>query len=147
MTDLLNPYWHGMLCLDNAHEVAARMRQVLDGHHFTLVTANSYSETSDRYTAVEVKPSQWLTSPVEAKLNDWAHVGWSSPAYSMGVMTRAKTPSQARERRPHDYVHLTFEPSRVEIDHYAPAGYRLLWVLAVEHHDPEYGPDLRGGDE
>jgi hypothetical protein len=135
----LHPYWHGMLCHETAAEVFGRLRQVLEGHYFTLVLCNSYDENSARFTSVEVYPSQWLSSPLRESVDDWAGVHWTTPRLSMGVSSRAKTVAEAREGRPHKYVHLDFEPDRVTIDHYAPAGYRLLWTMAVERHDREEG--------
>lgn len=136
-----SPYWHGLLCAETCDEVVQRMREVLDGQHFTLVTANSYDENSSRFLAVDVRTSQWLTRPLTAETKGgWTHIGWGTPAWSMGLDTRAKTQAEGHEGRPHKYVSLSFEPGRVKVDHYAPAGYRLLWEMVVERHDPEYGP-------
>lgn len=131
---ITRPYWHGMLCAENLDEVAERMRAVLDGEFFTLVCCNSYSETSDRFTSVEVYPSQRLSSPIVTTPAKYAGINWSTPRLSMGFHTRAKTQQEARSDRPHGYVHLTFEPREIKVDHYAPAGYRLLWIFAVENH-------------
>lgn len=133
-----SPYWHGMLCTETRDEIAERMREVLGDHYFTMVICNSYDENSDRFSSVEVYPSQWLTSPVDA-WTDQSSITWCTPRLSMGVHTRAKTQADGRAGRPHQYAHLKFEPDRIEIDHYAPAGYRLLWILAVERHDPGVG--------
>lgn len=129
---------HGMLCAESRDAIAERMREVLGDHYFTLVCCNSYDENSDRFTSVEVYPSQWLTTPVR----DYADsaipgINWSTPRLSMGVHTRAKTAGEGREGKPHQYVHFTFDGDRIEIDHYAPAGYRLKWIFAVERHDRE----------
>ena len=136
-----SPYWHGMFCAETGPEIAERMREVLDGRYFTLVTCNSYDENSSRFTGIDVYPSQHLTSPVVADRDlVLPGISWCTPRLSMGVHTRAKTQAEGREGRPHQYVHFTFEPDRILIDHYAPAGYRLQWIFAVERHDSEYGP-------
>ena len=132
------PYWHGMLCAETRDEIADRMREVLGDNYFTLVCCNSFDENSHRFTSVEVYPSQWLTSEVR----DYAEstlpgVSWSTPRLSMGVHTRAITQADGREGRPHQYVRFTFERDEIVIDHYAPAGYRLRWIFAVERHDRE----------
>lgn len=128
------PYWHGMFCADTRDEIAERMQGVLGDHYFTLVTASSYDEESDRFSAIDVYPSQWLTAPLRVSPR---HLGWSTSRLSMGIHARAATQSEAREGRPHDYVHFTFNGDQIVIDHYAPAGYRLNWIFAVERHDRE----------
>jgi len=130
------PYWHAMLCLDTRGEIVARMLEVLADHYFTMVVCNSYHELKDDFSSIEVYPSQWLTNPVVDRSDElWSSIGWATPRLSMGVNTKAKTQAEGRAGRPHTYVQFTFEPDRVVIDHYAPAGYRLRWIFAVERHD------------
>lgn len=128
-----SPHWHGTLCAETRDEIADRMREVLGDHYFTLVCCNSYSEESRRFSSVEVYPSQWLTAPVRADDGEWNHIGWSTPRLSMGVDSRARTRAEAHE--PYQFVYFSFEGDLIEIDHYAPAGYRLRWIFAVERHD------------
>jgi hypothetical protein len=137
-TLIRTPYWHGMLCAETRDEIAERMRQVLSEHYFTLVTCNSYDENSHRFSSVDVYPSQWLTYPIRVHSDaDVPGISWSTQRLSMGVHTTAKTQADGREDQPHGYVHLKFEPDEIEIDHFAPAGYRLLWIFAVERHNRE----------
>ena len=133
-----SPYWHGMLCAETRDEIVSRMDEVLGGRWFSVVQANSYSEESERFSAVDVASSQFLTAPIK-DYNDSAVVGisWSTPRWSMGVHNRARTQAEARDGGPHQYVHFTFEPGKVVIDHYAPARYRLQWIFAVECRDTE----------
>lgn len=130
------PYWNRMLSRESAEEITARMRDVLGEQYFTLVTCNSFDESSHRFSSVDVMPSQWLCGPVTLDhAFSAAHIGWVTPRLSMGVSTTCETVSEAHKSGPHDYVRFTFEPSRVVIDHYAPARYRLQWIFAVERHD------------
>lgn len=133
------PFRYGYLCAETVDVIADRMREVLGDHYFTLVMGNSYDETSSKFSAIEACPSQWLTSPITSDHEGSVHIGWSTPKYSMGVSTRAETQSEGRDGGPHKYVHFTFERDRIVIDHYAPARYRLQWILAVERHDREDG--------
>jgi hypothetical protein len=134
----LHPYWHGMLCTETRDVIAERMRQVLDGQFFTMVICNSYDETSDRFASVEVYPSQRLTGEIKAYSDSQIPgITWGTSRLSMGVHTRAHTPDDARRGRPHQFAAFNFERDRFEIDHYAPAGYRLRWIFAVERHDRE----------
>lgn len=130
--------WHGMLCAANAVEVAERIQQILDGHHFTLVAANSYSETKERFCAIDVRTSLRLREPVTAKVDEeWTYIPIPGDRQHCGLSTRAKTQQEGRDGKPHDYIHLRLEPYRITIDHYAPAGYRLQWIFATEHHETE----------
>lgn len=132
------PYWHGMLCAETRDEIAERMQDVLADHYFTVVECNSFSEESERFTAVDVRPSQWLDSPIRSYADPQIPgISWTTPSWSMGVHSTATTQPEAREGRPHKYVHFTFERDEIVIDHYAPAGYRLRWIFAVERHDRE----------
>lgn len=137
MTTKVTPYWHGMLCAETRDGIVERMRAVLDGNYFTFVACNSYDENSDRFTSVDVSTSHRLTDPMRVWDDDEDATGisWSITGYSMSVHTEANTQTEGRNARPHGYVHFSFEPTRIVIDHYAPAGYRLQWIFAVEHHD------------
>lgn len=131
-------HWNGMLCADTLPDIADRMGDILDGEHFTVVCCNSYDETSHRFTAVDVYPSQRLTRPIRSNDGDgYSALNWSTHRLSMGVHTRAATQAEGREDKPHGYVHFAFDPGRIEINHYAPAGYYLRWILAVERHENE----------
>lgn len=133
---LVRPCWTGMLCAENAGEIAERAQQIFGDRFFTFVQANSYSETSERFSAVDVDTSQRLLSPFEAHvdLDDATSVRWQTSRLVCGVHTAAMTESEGREGKPYDWVMVSFEHGRMTIDHYAPARYRLQWVLIVEDH-------------
>lgn len=132
------PFSNGMLCAETRDAIAERMRDVLDGQYFTLVIGNSYDEYSSKFSAIEVLPSQRLAGPIRNYSDEsLAGISWTTTRLAMGVHTTAQTLAEARDGRQHLYVHFTFDPERITIDHYAPAGYRLLWIFAVERHDAE----------
>ena len=135
----VSPYWHGMLCAETCDEIAGRMAGLLQDNYFSLVICNSYDENSDRFHAVDVHPSQWLRDGVHVRTygDERAGISWGTPGYVMGVSSTAGTQREARQGNRLQYVYFTFERDRVEIDHYAPAGYRLRWIFAVERHDRE----------
>ena len=140
------PHWHGMLCAETCDEIVERMQEVLGDRYFTIVTCNSFDETSDRFTAIDVATSQRLKEPVRRYHDESirASLSWYTGRWSMGVHTRAKTQREGREGGPHKYVHFNFERDQVVIDHYAPAGYRLRWIFAIEHRDDESMAVSRG---
>lgn len=128
--------WQGMLCGETCAEIVERMQVVLGDRYFTIVQCNSYDANSDRFTSVDVTTSQRLKEPVRRfhDTNIPASVSWTTDRWSMGVHTGAGTQQEGRDGGPHRYVHFTFERDQITIDHYAPARYRLRWILTVEHH-------------
>lgn len=134
----LHPYWHGMLCAETRDDIAERMRAVLDGQYFTMVICNSYRADDDSFRSVEVYPSELLTHPVrDYEDKSLTGISWSTSSLAMGVHSAARTQAGGRDGKPHQFVQFSFEGERFSIDHFAPAGYRLLWKFAVEHHDKE----------
>lgn len=134
-----SPYWHGMLCAETREDIVQRMRSVLDDNFFTVVTANSYSETNVLFRNVDVLTSQRLVG-VGVKTHrdeEFSHVTWAVSRLCMGVLTAAETQAEARDGGKTTYVYFTFKPGQFAIEHYAPAGYRLLWQFVVEDHDVE----------
>lgn len=127
-------HWYGMLCAETRDAIADRMHAVLDGNYFTYAGGNSYDANSDRFLSIDVRTSERLSSPIQVHKDG---ISWGTRTYSMGVHTKARTPSEARDGKPHKYVHFTFDYDRITIDHYAPAGYRLQWIFVVERHDDE----------
>src|SRR5690349_5499188 len=105
------PFSNGMLCAETRDAIAERMRDVLDGQYFTLVIGNSYDENSSKFSAIEVLPSQRLASPIRNYSDEsLAGISWTTTRLAMGVHTTAQTLAEARDGRPHRYVHFTFDP-------------------------------------
>lgn len=140
--------WSGMLCHDTRQEISERMHDLLAGQRFTYVACNSFSEESERFTSVDVHPSQWLMGDI-ADYNDpeLAGLSWRIPDFSMGVHTDARTQEDGRTDKPHGYVHFWFQQDRLTIDHYAPAGYTLRWIFVREHRwgNGPFSVDLEEG--
>lgn len=132
--------WYGWLCLENLDAVAMRLKRMLAGKAFTVVTANSYREDEERFSAFDVTTSQWLTEPVKqwsSDSPDSRHEGitWITPRTVFGLSTTAQTEADAREGGLLNKVYLNFDSyAELAIDQYAPAGYRLRWVFKVEDH-------------
>lgn len=128
--------WHTrFLAAENIARAADELNALLLGSHFCLVQANSYDEKSDRFIALDVTPSQVLTMPFSARVGELSSLSWVTPRYSMGVHTPAQTVRDAIDGERHDQVRITIDGQQVTFDHYAPARYRLQWILAVEYHD------------
>jgi hypothetical protein len=132
---MTTPHWHGVLCSETRNSIATRMHDILEGNFFTMVLCNSFDENSRKFSSVDVYPSQRMSGFVINR--DITGISWSTSNLSMGVHTDARTRSEGVSGRPHQYVHFAFEPGRFVIEHYAPAGYFLRWIFAVEHHESE----------
>jgi len=132
--------WHGMLCVENAEAIAARLEAMLgSGRYHSFVDANSWNEHDERYTSVAVKTSLRLTRPVSATVEDGhVHISIVSDRLVCGLHTRARTQAEGRVGKPHDFVQVGFERHQIQVEHYAPAGYRLLWIFSVEDHDQDH---------
>lgn len=135
--------WFGPLCFETAELVTRRLNDLLGGQRFTVVTSNSYSEDTERFSAVDVRTGSRLTRPVELTQDAYQHISLHNTGWVMGVMvassvrTRAHAYAARDAGSKHDWVHFTFEGSQVTIDHYAPAGYRLQWIFRVEHPEDD----------
>lgn len=130
--------WHGMLCPETRDEITDRMQEVLGDNYFTVVQCNSWDDDSEAFVTVEVRSSEWLAGPVRDYMDpEVCGLSWRTPAWSFGVHTTATTLDEAREGTPHQWVRFKIDHTRglIEIDHYAPSGYRLRWIFSVEHHD------------
>lgn len=137
-------HWYGMLCAENFDAVAERMRRMLEGRWYTFVSANSYREDSGEFRDYDVHTGNRLTVPMRLNTYEGGHrrMSFADQSYCWGLQTAASTEQDAREGSIYDRVKLAFNDHRnrgesVTIDHYAPAGYRLLWTVVVEDHDSE----------
>lgn len=136
-----SPYAHLILCEETRDEVIERFRTVLGGKYFTLVTANALDERDHKFAMLDVEASQFIVDGVKFDPErDYTHISWETPKLVMGVSTSAKTRQEAHNGLRHEYVHFTFEPRKIVIDHYAPARNKLRWIFAVEDHAQETGP-------
>lgn len=129
-------WWYGWYCEQTHTEILERMTELLGDKYFTVVICNSYSETDEKYLSVEVRTSSRLTDGPKA----WSEprtpgISWGITGYSMGVHSEAKTQSEGRSGHKLDNIYFTFEPYKMTIDLYAPAGYKLRWIFAVEDHE------------
>jgi hypothetical protein len=134
------PYAHIYLSLETHEEILQRMQETLGGRYFTLVCANSLSSENEKFAMLDIYTSQWFADALTGDVKDGAYIRWGTPKLAMGVSSDAKTQGEGRNGKPYDYVHFTFEPGRVIIDHYAPARNFLRWTFVVEDHSQETGP-------
>lgn len=127
--------WWGYLCLDNFDLVADRIRSMLgDGQPYTWVAVNEAfglrpdvragmvaEKVTVRGGADEDTPAKYLT--VADTYGVW------------GIDTSARTEADARDGGKLNNVYLHFETNqwgdKLTIEHYAPAGHRMCWVIAV----------------
>lgn len=142
--------WSGYLTADNAGAVAARLRELLDGQRYAFVTVNEgmrdgFPEvrTGMRLrgagvTAYAYADDRWWSVNVQDTYGSW---GFHSDAAdqaearkrSSGAWDRA-TEDERRQGKWQDknLARVSLKHGRIEIEHFAPAGFRLYWVAAVE---------------
>jgi hypothetical protein len=148
--------WNGYLTLENLEAVAARFRSLLDGQRYTWVACNS----GLRHYFPEVRTGQQLRDrgittyrDEEAQYGPFGGITVPDTYGVWGLHTDCPGQRTARRRRVHawerasdeqkrtdtwDDQHLTYlhiTRDKVEIEHYAPIGYRLYWVVTVEPRD------------
>lgn len=133
--------WYGYLTLENFQAIADRIRRLLEDRTYTWVACN---EGLGNYRP-EVRTGQ-RASKVEASLlaPDHGHLKVCDSYGVWGMSTSLPTMGDAYALRSHDAAanrgaYLVFESNRfgqqLAIEHFAPAGYRLYWTVAVEPRD------------
>lgn len=139
--------WHGFLTTENAEAVAARLRRLLGGRRYTFVSANE----GLRDYFPEVRTGQRLRDDGASAYTygdggRCAGVSVQDTYGSWGVHSDAADQSGAH-RRVHDasgrgtvdknLAYLHFKHDRVEVEHFAPAGFRLYWLAVIEWPEDE----------
>jgi len=134
--------WFGFLTTENAEAVAARLRRLLSGKRYTFVAANE----GLRDYFPEVRTGQRLRDDGASAYafgedDRWAGVNVQDTYGSWGVHSGAADQAEAH-RRAHDaakagvkdknLAYLHFKYDRVEIEHFAPPGFRLYWLAVIE---------------
>lgn len=130
--------WWGCLTIENAEALKDRIERMLKGRLYTFVARN------DGFLAQcpEVRTSQKMRE-AHVSCDDLAHVSVSDSYGSWGILSQIKSRAEglrlsADERRTKG-AYVVIRHDRIEIEHSAPAGHALFWVIAVEH--PEYLSD------
>lgn len=148
--------WYGYLTLENLEAVAERFRKLLGGQRYTWVACNSWlrhyfpevrtgqrvrdggvrvwrPEDGSKFGGITV-PDTYGTWGVDASVADQQtarqlrHAAWEKAS---DEQKRTDTWDDQRLT----YLHIKHD--RIEIEHYAPAGHRLYWVITVEPRDED----------
>lgn len=133
--------WSGYFAIENAEAVAERIRSMIgDGQRYTFVVANEYFAYRPEVRTSEV--ARDLRVSVDAEPNEhgrrYAHIGVVD-SWSWGLLTEAETEAAARDGRERDQVRVTFGRRQLAIEHFAPAGNRLFWTVALEDEEARRG--------
>lgn len=136
--------WYGYLTLDNCDAVAGRIRSMLAGQRYTWVSCNE----GLRDYFPEVRTGQRLRDDVRIDRDtldggtEWAHIsaGDTYGVWGLGTTvpdqkTAHRWAADDKKRKRLTCLHITrgrHDGGRIEIEHYAPVGARLYWVIAVE---------------
>lgn len=148
--------WHGYLTLENLDAVAERLRKLLAGQRYTWVACNS----GLRHYFPEVRTGQQIRDYGVRVWHpeDGSRLGGITipDTYGIwGIDTSVPDQQTARQRRhaawekatdeqkrtdtwdDRGLTYLHIKHDRIEIEHFAPIGYRLYWVVTVEPRDEE----------
>lgn len=129
--------WSGDLTIENAPAVAERIRALIgSGQRYTWVAVNEYF--GDRPEVRTGQVAKEVRQDVSGPYDDGercAHIIVSDTYGSWGLHTGAASTTHARQMRDadeRDWVLLEFTCNKIVMQHHAPAGNRLFWVVAVE---------------
>lgn len=136
--------WSGFLTLDNIDAVAGRIRAALAGKRFTFVASNE----GLRNYFPEVRTGLEMREVTVSRDGDgrWASFNVSDSYGVWGAQALPPDQQAARDAGSDSktcvYMRITrgrYDEGRIEIEHYAPIGSRLCWVIAVEAGQGEAG--------
>jgi hypothetical protein len=135
----------GWLAHDTADQIASAMRSTLEGQLYTFVTVNE----GFGYRP-EVRTNLHLREPITARVVDEAKlvfVRFNDQDYVCSIDSRAETEVKAYALPDDslDKVRITVYEREIRIEHRAPAGWRLLWTLAVTGPIPTEEEDADEG--
>lgn len=125
--------WYGYLTLENGEAVAERLHSMIGGgQRYTWVAANElFGYLPEVRTSQIAEAVRYSTSDLEDGRH-MAHITIPDSYGVWGLDTTAPDEDAARNGDTHDQVYVSFSYRKLEISHYAPAGHRLYWVIALE---------------
>lgn len=124
-----NLNWYGNLTIDNIEQVVGLLRKLLAGKKYTFVSVNEYfGYKPEVRTGQEIEPQKATNKDA---FSFWYDKDNAPPLYAgfnvvdthgvWGLSTSAT-----------EQPYLRFEWNKVAIEHKAPAGHKMFWVVAVE---------------
>jgi len=144
--------WHGYLTLENYAAVGERLRALLTGKRYTFVAVNSGSDYRPEVrTGLELRDNgltvhdpeddgQFASINVSDTYGVWGiHVFDVPTSQQDGYECRNAAWDKASDEDKRGWqwqdkrlTYLHFKWDRIEIEHFAMAGHRIVWVAVVE---------------
>lgn len=143
--------WSGYLTLDNYEAVAARLRALLTGRRFTTVMSNQgHWNYRPEVRTGERLSTRGVTTHLLGDNDHYGYITFSDGNFAWGLSGHPADQAAARRLRTEAWeaaseedrasgawedqsmVHLSFKQERLEVEHFAPIGYRLYWIFAAE---------------
>lgn len=127
----------GFLALDNFDEVVKRIRSMIgNGQPYTWVAMNESFGLRAEVRASMVAETVRTTDDGLDDGTPMSHLTVSDTYGVWGLSTTARDQAAARDGDKFNHTYLHFEHTKygekLTIEHNAPAGHRLCWVIAVE---------------
>jgi len=122
--------WYGELTVENLEAIAQRLRSMLTGRRYTWVAVNEYYGPLPR---PEVRTGQQI-EPGKSQNGEavYIHYGEDRTWGMIGINDTYGCWSISTDDRPEKRPYLVFEYNKLTIEHYAPGGNKLIWVIASE---------------
>lgn len=123
----IRPNWFGYLTVENTEEVAEAVRNMLSGKYYTFVAVNSGFSGRP-----EVKTSRKMDKVYTSHLLGHSLINVND---SYGVWGFSTTVHEGDQLDASRYTYVVFDWNQIKVEHFAPCGYKLNWVIALENHD------------
>jgi hypothetical protein len=120
-------HWIGNLTIENVNEVADRLKELLIGKIYTFVSCNEL----DRFKP-NVKTGQKLedNNPIRVWKGDYSTGIHVNDSYGVWGFNTVLHEGEKNENLKVPYI--IFEGNQIRIEHRAPGGNILYWVVALE---------------
>lgn len=120
--------WYGKLTIENIEQVVGLFRQLLENRRYTFVAINELFRRPDVRTGQRLEPHKATSGEA---FSVWFDDKNSPPAFA-GFNAVDTYGVWGLSTSVNEQPYVVFEWNKVTIEHNAPAGNKLIWVLAIE---------------
>lgn len=133
MKEGVGPNWCGTLTVENIEQVADLLRRLLKGRQYRFVVTNEVFDFKPKVRInQELEPNKAGDSINVYYDKDEKRFAGFSVHDSYGMWGCSTSLQEERCDCGSKNPHFVFEWNKVTINHYAPSGHRVCWVIIVE---------------